>query len=42
MGQSLGRYELTVFETGPDENGRVLSRVLSSDLRATFHDLKLA
>lgn len=37
----LGKYELTVFETGPDENGRVLSRVLSSDLRATFHDLNL-
>lgn len=41
MGQSLGKYELTVFETGPDENGRVLSRALSSDLRATFHDLNL-
>lgn len=39
--QPLGKYELTVFETGPDENGRVLSRVLSSDLRATFHDLNL-
>jgi dipeptidyl aminopeptidase/acylaminoacyl peptidase len=39
--QPLGKYELTVFETGSDENGRVLSRVLSSDLRATFHELNL-
>jgi dipeptidyl aminopeptidase/acylaminoacyl peptidase len=36
------RYEITVFETGSGESGRILSRVLSSDLRATNHDLRLA
>jgi hypothetical protein len=36
------RYEIVVFETGSGESGKVLSKVLSSDLRATNHDLKLA
>jgi dipeptidyl aminopeptidase/acylaminoacyl peptidase len=41
-GNFLDRYEIVVFETGSGENGKVLSKVLSSDLRATNHDLKLA
>jgi hypothetical protein len=36
------RYEITVFETGSGESGKVLSQVLSSDLRATHHDVRLA
>lgn len=36
------KYEIIVFETGSGESGRILSRVLSSDLRATYHDLRLA
>jgi hypothetical protein len=35
------RYEIGVFETGSGESGKVLSKVLSSDLRATNHDLRL-
>lgn len=38
----LDRYDIVVFETGQGESGRVLSKVLSSDLRATNHDLKLS
>ena len=41
-GNFLDRYEVVVFETGSGESGKVLSQVLSSDLRATNHDLKLA
>jgi dipeptidyl aminopeptidase/acylaminoacyl peptidase len=41
-GKFLDRYDIAVFETGSGESGRVLSRVLSSDLRATYHDLRLA
>ena len=36
------KYEIIVFETGSGESGRILSKVLSSDLRATNHDLRLA
>jgi Tol biopolymer transport system component len=41
-GKFLDRYDIAVFETGSGESGRVLSQVLSSDLRATNHDLRLA
>lgn len=41
-GNFLDRYEIGVFETGSGESGKILSQVLSSDLRATHHDLKLA
>jgi len=41
-GNFLDRYEIAVFETGSGESGKVLSQVLSSDLRATNHDLRLA
>jgi dipeptidyl aminopeptidase/acylaminoacyl peptidase len=41
-GNFLDRYEIGVFETGSGESGKVLSQVLSSDLRATNHDVKLA
>lgn len=41
-GNFLDRYDIAVFETGQGESGRVLSKVLSSDLRATNHDLRLA
>ena len=41
-GNFLDRYDIVVFETGSGESGRVLSQVLSSDLRATNHDLRLA
>lgn len=41
-GRFLDRYDIVVFETGSGESGRILSRVLSSDLRATYHDLRLA
>lgn len=41
-GNFLDRYDIVVFETGSGESGRILSRVLSSDLRATYHDLRLA
>ena len=41
-GNFLDRYDIAVFETGSGESGRVLSKVLSSDLRATNHDLRLA
>jgi dipeptidyl aminopeptidase/acylaminoacyl peptidase len=41
-GNDTGKYEIIVFETGSGESGKVLSQVLSSDLRATNHDLKLA
>jgi len=36
------KYEIIVFETGSGESGNILSKVLSSDLRATKHDLRLA
>jgi dipeptidyl aminopeptidase/acylaminoacyl peptidase len=36
------KYEIIVFETGSGESGKILSKVLSSDLRATKHDLRLA
>ncbi len=35
------KYEITVFETRSGESGKVLSKVLSYDLRATHHDLRL-
>jgi len=35
------KYEIIVFETGSGESGKILSKVLSSDLRATKHDLRL-
>ncbi|MCA4915431.1 MAG: PD40 domain-containing protein [Phenylobacterium sp.] len=41
-GNFLDRYDIVVFETGSGESGRILSKVLSSDLRATYHDLRLA
>jgi hypothetical protein len=41
-GKFLDRYDIAVFETGSGESGKVLSQVLSSDLRATNHDLRLA
>jgi hypothetical protein len=41
-GTDTGKYEIIVFETGSGESGKILSKVLSSDLRATKHDLKLA
>jgi hypothetical protein len=41
-GKFLDRYEIAVFETGSGESGKVRSQVLSSDLRATNHDLRLA
>jgi hypothetical protein len=40
-GNDLGKCEIAVFETGSGESGRILSQVLSSDLRATNHDLRL-
>jgi hypothetical protein len=40
-GELLDRYEIVVFETGSGESGKVLSKVLSFDLRATIHDLRL-
>ncbi len=41
-GNFLDRYDIAVFETGSGESGKILSKVLSSDLRATNHDLKLS
>jgi len=41
-GNDAGKYEIIVFETGSGESGKILSKVLSSDLRVTNHDLRLA
>ena len=41
-GNATGKYETIVFETGSGESGKILSQALSSDLRATNHDLRLA
>ena len=40
-GKYLDRYDIAVFETGSGESGKILTQILSSDLRATFHDLRL-
>ncbi|MFM8940459.1 MAG: TolB family protein [Phenylobacterium sp.] len=40
-GEYLDRYDIAVFETGSGESGKILTQILSSDLRATFHDLRL-
>jgi Tol biopolymer transport system component len=41
-GNSLDVYKIAVIDPGQGEGWRVLSQVLSSDLRATNHDLRLA
>ena len=41
-GTSLDVYKIAVIDPGQGEGWRVLSQVLSSDLRATNHDLKLS
>ena len=41
-GNSRDIYKIAIIDPGQGEGWRVLSEVLSSDLRATNHDLKLA